>query len=54
MNIMKARIVWFPERLSYMDFDSLQDKIDWDKRHLTNFTELCYIHFKEYKDKIIK
>ena len=34
MNIMKARIIWFPERLSYIDFDSLQDKIDWDQEHL--------------------
>jgi len=106
MNIMKARIVWFPERLSYIDFDSLQDKIDWDQEHLNNvrkymkedgllfpavfkdgeihcghyrfkiakemgydgidaykvdtfkdalnltkFTELCYKHYKEYKDK---
>ena len=106
MNIMKARIIWFPERLSYIDFDSLQDKIDWDQEHLktvrkymkedgllfpavfkdseihcghyrfkiakemgydgidaykvdtfkealhlTNFSELCYKHYKEYKDK---
>ena len=36
MNIMKARIIWFPERLSYIDFDSLQYKIDWDQEHLEN------------------
>jgi len=31
---MKARIIWFPEKLSYIDFDSLQDKIEWDQEHL--------------------
>jgi len=106
MNIMKARIVWFPEKLSYINFDSLQDKIDYDPDHLntvreyiekdgllfpgvfkdeeihcghyrfkiakemgydgieaykvdtfaealhlTEFSELCYKHYKEYKEK---
>jgi len=106
MKIMKARIIWFPERLSYINFDTLQDKIDWDQDHLktvrqfmkkdglifpavfkdkeihcghyrfkiakemgydgidaykvdtfkealnlTNFSELCYKHYKEYKEK---
>jgi ParB-like chromosome segregation protein Spo0J len=31
---MKARIIWFPERLSYIDFNSLQDKIEWNHEHL--------------------
>jgi len=106
MNTMKARIVWFPEKLSTINFDTLENKIDWDQEHLetvrkymkedgllfpavfkdneihcghyrfkvakemgydgidaykvktfkevlklTTFTELCYKHYKEYKDK---
>ena len=106
MNTMKARIVWFPEKLSTINFDTLENKIDWDQEHLetvrqymkedgllfpaifkddeihcghyrfkvakemgydgidaykvktfkevlklTAFTELCYKHYKEYKDK---
>jgi len=27
MKIMKAKIVWFPEKLSSIDFDSLENKM---------------------------
>ena len=106
MAIMKAKIVWFPEKLKSISFDILENKIDWNQNHLdtvrkymkedgllfpavfkdneihcghyrfkvakemgydgieaykvntykevlqlTNFSELCYKHYKEYKDK---
>jgi len=34
MKIMKAKIVWFPEKLSSIDFDSLENKMEWDQEHL--------------------
>ena len=106
MNVMKARIVWCPRKLSTINFDILENKIEWDLEHLKNvrkymkedgllfpavfkdneihcghyrfkvakemgyegidaykvdtfkealkltqFTELCYKHYKEYKEK---
>jgi hypothetical protein len=38
MNIMKARIVWFPELLTYIDYDYLEDSVSWDQEqdHLAN------------------
>jgi hypothetical protein len=45
MNIMKARIIWFPERLSYIDFDSLQDKIDWDQEQ-KKWAMMVLMHIK--------
>jgi len=106
MNILKAKIVWFPDKLSFIKEDILENKIDWDQKHLetvrkymkedgllfpavfkdneihcghyrfkvakemgydgiaaykvntfaealhlTKFTELCYKHYKEYKEK---
>jgi len=106
MSTMKAKIVWFPDKLSSITEDSLENKIDWDQKHLetvrrymkedgllfpavfkddeihcghyrfrvakemgfdgieaykvdtfaealnlTKFTELCYKHYKEYKEK---
>jgi hypothetical protein len=103
---MKAKIVWFPDKLSFITEDNLENKIDWDQEHLntvrqymkedgllfpavfkdneihcghyrfkvakemgyggvdaykvntfkealklTTFTELCYKHYKEYKEK---
>ena len=105
MKIMKAKIVWFPEKLSSINFDSLENKIEWDQEHLdsvrkfmkqdgllfpgvfkdgeihcghyrfkiakemgydgidaykvdsfkdalhlTNFSQLCYKHYQEYKE----
>lgn len=105
MKIMKAKIVWFPEKLSFIDFDSLENKMEWDQEHLktvrkfmeqdgllfpgvlkdgeihcghyrfkiakemgydgidaykvdsfkdalhlTNFSQLCYKHYQEYKE----
>jgi len=105
MKIMKAKIVWFPEKLSAINFDSLENKMEWDQEHLktvrkymeedgllfpavfkddeihcghyrfkiakemgydgidaykvdtfkealhlTNFSQLCYKHYKEYKE----
>lgn len=36
MNIMKARIVWFPEKINVITVDYLADqgKIPWEKDHL--------------------
>ena len=34
MKIMKAKIVWFPEKLSSINFDSLENKMEWDQEHL--------------------
>jgi hypothetical protein len=106
MNILKAKIVWFPDKLSFITEDSLENKIDWNQEHLetvrkymkedgllfpavfkddeihcghyrfkvakemgydgidaykvdtykevlqlTKFSELCYKHYKEYKEK---
>ena len=39
MNIMKARIVWFPNKLTTINFD-----------YLTAFTETCYKHYIELKN----
>ena len=36
MYIMKAKIIWLPKKLSYIDFDLLENKIDWDQKHLEN------------------
>ena len=30
MKIMKAKIVWFPKKLSFINFDSLENKMEWD------------------------
>ena len=37
MNIMKARIIWFPHKLTTINFDYLQnnDSINWDEPHET-------------------
>jgi len=106
MDVLKAKIVWFPDKLSYIKEDNLETKIPWDNQHLiqvreymkqdgllfpgvvkdneihcghyrfrvakemgykgievyqastyaealklTQFTELCYKHYKEYKEK---
>jgi len=45
MNIMKARIIWFPHRLTIINFDYLQnnDSINWNDdheiQHLKNIRE---------------
>jgi hypothetical protein len=45
MNIMKARIIWFPKKLTTINFDYLQnnDSINWDEpnetQHLKNVRE---------------
>ena len=44
MNILKAKIVWFPDKLSFITEDSLENKIDWDKQ-----PELVSIIGKESK-----
>ena len=37
MNIMKARIIWFPNKLTTINFDYLQnnDSINWEEPHET-------------------
>jgi len=105
MNIMKPRIVWFPEIIVSVTEDNLENNIPWENKHLeevrsfmekdgllfpgvvrkkeihcghyrfkiakemgydgiqmyetdtfenvlklTNFTQLCYKHYKEYKE----
>ena len=34
MNVIKARIIWFPQKLSTINFDILENKIEWDLEHL--------------------
>lgn len=34
MNILNARVVWFPKKLSYISYDYLSNDIDWEEEHL--------------------
>jgi hypothetical protein len=45
MNIMKARIIWFPNKLTTINFDYLQnnDSINWEESHETQ-------HLKNVRD----
>ena len=34
--ILQAKIIWFPEYLTSINYDYLEDTIDWKKDHLEN------------------
>ena len=34
--ILQAKIIWFPEYLTSINYDYLEDTIDWKEDHLEN------------------
>ena len=33
---LRARIIWFPKLLTSITYDTLEDKIPWEQKHLTD------------------